>query len=50
MSQYIKDELNCLELEILENEEEFVVYLSEPDNKLVGGELKGAYKAVKPRL
>lgn len=50
LAPYIKEELNCLELEILTNEGEYVTYLSDPDNKLVGGELKGDYKKVKGRL
>jgi len=43
VSQYIKEELNCLELITESNEDAFVDYKCEPDNKLIGGALKKAY-------
>ena len=43
MSSYIKDELNCLDFEIRENEEEFVIYNADPDHKEMGGALKKLY-------
>ena len=50
VQSYIKDELNCLELEFSRNEEEFVVYKSEPDNELCGKALKKDYGKMKARL
>ena len=43
MSSYITDELNCLELHTESNEDEYVVYKCEPDNKVMGQALKKAY-------
>ena len=40
---YIMEELNCLELKTESNEDEFVEYNCEPDNKLIGQALKKAY-------
>ncbi len=51
MSQYIKDELNCLEFEIVSNEEEYVVYQTTPDHKEMGSALKKAYtKSLKEKV
>jgi isoleucyl-tRNA synthetase len=51
LSSYIKDELNCLEFEIQPNEEEYVVYLSTPDQKEIGSVLKAKYtKDLKEKL
>lgn len=51
MSQYIKEELNCLEFEVQPNEAEYVVYLSTPDHKEIGGFLKNKYtKDLKEKL
>ena len=36
VASYITDELNCLELKTDDNEDEYVVYKCEPDNKLIG--------------
>jgi isoleucyl-tRNA synthetase len=36
VAQYIKDELNCLDIEFQTNEEEYVIYKSEPENELCG--------------
>lgn len=40
---YIKDELNCLELITEGNEDAFLSYKCQPDNKLIGGALKKAF-------
>jgi hypothetical protein len=48
VQSYIKDELNCLEIEFQTNEEEYVVYKSEPDNELCGKALKKVYGKLKP--
>ncbi len=48
--QYIKEELNCLELEFQTNEEEFIVYKSEPDNKACGSAFGKLYATLKPVL
>ena len=37
------DELNCLELNIEANEDEYIVYKCDPNNKLIGQALKKAY-------
>jgi len=51
MSQYIKEELNCLEFEIQPNEAEYVVYLSQPEHKEIGQLLKNKYtKDLKEKL
>lgn len=51
LSSYIKDELNCLEFEIRENEAEYVEYLSTPDHKEIGQALKNKYtKDLKEKL
>lgn len=36
LSQYIKDELNCLEFQVETNEEEFVLYITNPDHREMG--------------
>ena len=36
VQSYIMDELNCLELKTESNEDAYVVYKCEPDNKLIG--------------
>lgn len=43
IQSYIKDELNCMDMEIATDEAEFVNYLVEPDNKLIGQALMKAY-------
>jgi len=43
VASYITDELNCLELKVDSNEDEYVLYSCEPDNKLIGQALKKAY-------
>jgi isoleucyl-tRNA synthetase len=43
LASYIKEELNCLNFEIATNEEDFVVYLTDPDHKEMGQALKKAY-------
>lgn len=51
ISSYIKDELNCLDFEINENEEEYVIYNTQPDHKEIGGALKKLYsKELKEKL
>ena len=51
LSSYIKEELNCLEFEIRENEEEYVIYNSDPDNKQIGQALQKLYnKTFKEKL
>jgi isoleucyl-tRNA synthetase len=37
---YILEELNCLEMRVEGNEDEYVTYRCEPDNKLIGQALK----------
>jgi len=36
LSDYIKSELNCLEIEIFQDEDEFIQYTVDPDNKALG--------------
>ena len=43
VASYITDELNCLELVTKQDEDTYVTYKCEPDNKLIGGALKKAY-------
>ena len=43
VKQYIMDELNCLEFKTEQNEDDFVSYKCEPDNKEIGSVLKKAY-------
>jgi len=43
VASYIKEELNCLELVTEGNEDAYLDYKCEPDNKLIGGALKKAY-------
>jgi isoleucyl-tRNA synthetase len=51
LASYIKDELNCLEFEVQPNESEYVVYLSQPEHKEIGGVLKNKYtKELKEKL
>ena len=40
---YIKEELNCLELLTESNEDTYIQYKCEPDNKEIGSVLKKAY-------
>jgi hypothetical protein len=40
---YIKEELNCLELLTESNEDLYIQYKCEPDNKEIGSVLKKAY-------
>ncbi len=51
LSQYIKDELNCLQFEVNPNEEDFVLYQTTPDHKEMGSALKSAYsKSLKEKV
>lgn len=51
VSSYITDELNCLELKLESNEDEYVTYKCDPDNRLIGGALKKAYdKKMKEKI
>lgn len=51
LSDYIKGELNCLDFEINTNEEEYVIYNTQPDHKEIGGALKKLYtKELKEKL
>jgi isoleucyl-tRNA synthetase len=43
VENYILEELNCLELKVETNEDEFVTYKCEPDHKLIGQALKKAF-------
>lgn len=43
VARYIKEELNCLELITSGDEDAFLTYKCQPDNKLIGGALKKAY-------
>jgi len=43
LQSYIKDELNCLNFEVITNEEDYVVYKTDPDHKEMGQALKKAY-------
>ena len=43
LETYIKDELNVMELRTETQEDKFIKYNCEPDNKLIGGALKKAY-------
>jgi len=40
LQDYIKDELNCIELEFIDNEDAYIQYTVEPDNKLMGQAFK----------
>lgn len=40
LEKYIKDELNCLELELVNNEDAYIYYTVEPDNKALGQAFK----------
>jgi len=51
LSSYIKDELNCVDFEIFEDEGEYVVYNTEPNHKEIGSVLKKLYtKELKEKL
>jgi isoleucyl-tRNA synthetase len=51
LSQYIKDELNCLEFKVETNEEEYVQYITNPDHREMGQALKKAYtKSLKEKV
>jgi len=43
LQEYIKDELNCLELELTHDEDPYVQYTVEPDNRLLGQAFKKAF-------
>ena len=43
VENYIKEELNCLELITEANEDAYVTYKCEPDNREIGSVLKKAY-------
>jgi len=43
VQNYIMEELNCLELQVESNEDAFVSYKCEPDNREIGSVLKKAY-------
>jgi len=43
VQNYITDELNCLELQTELNEDQFIDYKCEPDNREIGSVLKKAY-------
>jgi hypothetical protein len=43
VQNYILDELNCLELKVESNEDDFVDYRCDPDNKEIGSVLKKAF-------
>jgi isoleucyl-tRNA synthetase len=36
LQKYIKEELNCLEIELSDNEDEFIVYKAEGENRMMG--------------
>lgn len=51
VESYIKDELNCLELTIEADEDKFVNYKCDPDNKEIGAALKKKFdKALKTKI
>eukprot|EP00350_Pseudokeronopsis_sp_OXSARD2_P005197 CAMPEP_0170545398 /NCGR_PEP_ID=MMETSP0211-20121228/3799_1 /TAXON_ID=311385 /ORGANISM="Pseudokeronopsis sp., Strain OXSARD2" /LENGTH=197 /DNA_ID=CAMNT_0010849291 /DNA_START=2512 /DNA_END=3102 /DNA_ORIENTATION=+ len=50
VQQYIKDELNCLEIEFQSDEGEYVVYKSEPNNEPCGKAFKKDYGKLKGQL
>ena len=51
LQDYIKDELNCVELELAANEDAYIQYTVEPDNKLLGQAFKKSFdKAFKTAL
>jgi isoleucyl-tRNA synthetase len=43
VQEYIKDELNCLDIEADNDEDKYVNYKCEPDNKAIGAALKKQY-------
>jgi len=50
VEKYIKEELNVLEVQFEANEDQFVVYKSEPMNEPCGKAFKKDYGALKPKL
>lgn len=51
VSNYITEELNCLELKTEKNEDEYIQYKGYPDNKAIGAALKkGFNKEVKDTI
>jgi len=44
------DELNCLKLETEADEDSFVNYSCQPDNRLMGAALGPKFKALKPKI
>lgn len=40
LEKYIKEELNCLEMEVDKQQDDYVLYSCKPDNKVIGGALK----------
>ena len=51
VQNYILEELNVLEFKTNSDEDEFILYKCEPDNKLIGGTLKKAYdKKLKAKI
>jgi len=43
LERYIKEELNCLELELTQDEDAYIQYTVEPDNKLLGQAFKKGF-------
>lgn len=51
VKNYIQDELNCLGIEVSQDEDEYIVYTCEADNKLMGQALKKQFdKKFKEKL
>jgi hypothetical protein len=46
----LKEEVNCLEIEVEPNEEAFVSYKVDWDKKALGGRLKKVFGKVEPHL
>ena len=44
------EEINCQKLETQADEDKYVVYNCEPDNKLMGKALGPKFKALKPKI
>lgn len=47
---YLKEEVNCIEIEVEPNEEAFVYYKVDWDKKALGKRLQKAFKAIEPQL
>ena len=49
-SHYIKEEVNTFQIEEEANEDEFITYSVDWDQRALGKRLKGAWKGLQPKL